>query len=86
VWRAKGIVRLAEAPGRRFVLQVVGRRWTLEPAEIDDHSLQANRSEIIVIGLAGQLDPAGLEALFAPAMPAGIPAAVAAVLKSEDRA
>ena len=86
VWRAKGIVALTEAPGRRFVLQVVGRRWTLEPAEIDVHSLEANRSEIIVVGLAGQVDPAGRAALFAPAMPAGIPAAVAALLKSEDRA
>lgn len=84
VCRAKGIVSLAEAPGRRFVLQSVGRRWTLEPAEGDGGSPLESRSDIVVIGLAGQLDAAGLDALFAPARPAGLPAAVAALLKPEE--
>lgn len=31
VIRAKGIVRLIEAPDRRYALQLAGRRWSLEP-------------------------------------------------------
>jgi len=86
VVRAKGIVMLAHAPGRRFVLQVVGRRWSLEPEEADDGSALAGRSEIVVIGLAGQLDTDELRMLFAPALPAGVPSAVAEYLRQEDRA
>ena len=30
IFRAKGFVRLTEEPARRYLLQQVGRRWTLE--------------------------------------------------------
>ena len=67
VLRAKGIVHLAEAPDRRFVLQLVGRRWSLEPEECSDGLVLGDRSEIVVIGVAGQLDMDELAVLFAPA-------------------
>ena len=51
VLRAKGIVSLAEAPGRRFVLQLVGRRWSLEPKDSVRGSALAGPSEIVSIGL-----------------------------------
>jgi G3E family GTPase len=87
VLRAKGIVRLAEEPGRRFVLQLVGRRWSLERLDIEDSrdGLPSGRSAIVCIGLAGQLDPARLEALFARVAPAIVPPAVAALLQRQDR-
>jgi G3E family GTPase len=86
VLRAKGIVSLAEAPGRRFVLQLVGRRWSLEPEAMSDGSALAARSEVVAIGLAGQLDTDQLQALFAPVVPAGLRPAVAALLRQKERA
>lgn len=81
--RAKGVVRLAEAPGQRFILQLVGRRWSLEPEATPQDETLARPSEIIAIGLAGQFDPVALDRLFAPALPV---TAVAATLKPETRA
>lgn len=60
VVRAKGIVSLAEASGRRFVLQLVGRRWSLEPEDA-----AAGDSVIVCIGPAASFDPDLLAALFA---------------------
>lgn len=85
VLRAKGIVRLAEAPGRRFVLQLVGRRWSLEPEAQREELAFASRSEIVVIGLAGQLDPEAMQALFAPVLPVCVEPAVEALFRSETR-
>lgn len=86
VVRAKGVVRLAEAPERRFVLQLVGRRWSLEPdpAETQD-ALASDPSVIVCIGLADQLEPECLEALFAQTSVARIPQAVRALLQGEGR-
>lgn len=64
VVRAKGIVRLTEAPGRRFVLQVAGRRWSLEPESEDPEPMEWTRSVIVCIGLTGQLDPVQLKGHF----------------------
>jgi G3E family GTPase len=86
VLRAKGIVSLAEAPGQRFVLQLVGRRWSLEPEVRSDGSTLASPSEIVVIGLAAELDTDQLQGLFTPALPCGLPPAVAALLRQESRA
>jgi G3E family GTPase len=83
VVRAKGIVRLVEAPSCRFVLQLVGRRWSLEPDGVDD--LLQGRSTIVCIGPAGELDAAHLETLFARVGPAIEPAVVAALLHREER-
>jgi G3E family GTPase len=62
VLRAKGIVTLAEAPDERFVLQLVGRRHSLLPQPT---VVPAGGSVIVCIGLAGELDPRALDALFA---------------------
>jgi G3E family GTPase len=65
VLRAKGIVQLAEDPLRRYVLQLVGRRWSLTPDRLWGEDTP--RSEFVVIGLAGELDGAALlEALARP--------------------
>jgi len=84
VLRAKGIVSLIEAPGRRFVLQLVGRRWSLEPEA--DGSVLPGPSEIVVIGLAGQLDTDELATLFTSTLPARVPFAIADLLRPESRA
>ncbi len=67
VVRAKGIVSLAEAPEARFVLQLVGRRWSLEAQP--GRGMPFACSEIVCIGLAEQLDSARLDELFAGVTP-----------------
>jgi G3E family GTPase len=86
VVRAKGIVRLIEAPAHRFVLQLAGRRWSLEPDDVDGamDGLPSGRSTIVCIGPAGELDVPRLETLFARVGPA-IDPAVAALLQREER-
>lgn len=51
IYRAKGIVVLAEDTTRRFVYQHVGPRWSLEPGE--PWGDEAKRTRIVVIGRAG---------------------------------
>lgn len=81
VVRAKGIVSLTEAPSDRFVLQLVGRRWSLESDGADD--LLQGHSSVVCIGLAGELDTAHLESLFARVL--AIDPAVAALLHRKGR-
>ncbi len=63
VYRAKGVVYTTDAPGRRAVLQVVGRRV--------DISLQREwgerepRTQIVAIGAAGSIDASVLQEIFA---------------------
>jgi G3E family GTPase len=86
VVRAKGIVRLVEAPDRRFVLQLVGRRWSLEEATDEpQENWPSTRSVVVCIGPAAQFDRARLEALFAPVAPSVVPPAIAALLHGEGR-
>lgn len=54
VLRAKGIVHLSEDSGRRYVFQMVGRRRTLTPDRAWGE--QPARTELVIIGLAGQID------------------------------
>ncbi|HEY2871374.1 MAG TPA: GTP-binding protein [Reyranella sp.] len=54
VLRAKGIVHLSEDPGRRYVFQLVGRRRALTPDRAWGEELA--RTQIVIIGLAGQID------------------------------
>lgn len=84
VIRAKGIVTLAEMPDKRFVLQLVGRRWSLEPEPPDADLLPtvpSGQSIIVCIGVAGQLDPRRLDAHFAGAR-AGRPGVAAMMERS----
>ncbi len=68
VIRAKGIVWLAESADQPFVLQVVGRRWSLQPAAVGQEPRQRLRhSDMVFIGVTGELDPRHLADLFADA-------------------
>jgi LuxR family maltose regulon positive regulatory protein len=54
VVRAKGFVYLEEDPGHRYVLQLVGRRWSLERQEPWGECRHETR--LIFIGLRGSVD------------------------------
>jgi G3E family GTPase len=62
IYRAKGVVYASDAPERRAVLQVVGRRVdiTLENEWGDRNP----RTQIVAIGAAGSLDEKLLEGIF----------------------
>jgi G3E family GTPase len=60
VYRAKGFLYLADSPGQRHVLQLVGQRLRLEA----DHAWGAKipQSELVFIGEPAALDPVELHA------------------------
>ncbi len=60
VYRAKGVIYTADAPQRRAVLQVVGRRVDISLEEPWGH--RAPRTQIVAIGAAGSIDANLLEA------------------------
>ncbi|MEM7111179.1 MAG: GTP-binding protein [Chloroflexota bacterium] len=62
IFRAKGIVQLDRAPDRKAVLQVVGKRAQIGLGE--SWNGQARQSHIVMIGAAGSLNPAWLQAQF----------------------
>jgi len=68
VFRAKGFVRLVEAPGQRVVAHVVGRRVEIRP--LGPWNGDAPRTELVFVGLGNDVDPASvrerLEATAAP--------------------
>lgn len=51
VFRAKGFVQIAEAPSRRHLLQLVGRRWTLE--DVGPWDGAASATQVVCIGPPG---------------------------------
>jgi len=55
VYRAKGVVYTTDAPRRRAVLQVVGRRVDISLQ--DEWGRRAPRTQIVVIGAANGIDP-----------------------------
>ncbi len=63
VYRAKGVVYSTDAPERRAVLQVVGRRVDISLQE--DWGERAPRTQIVAIGAAGSIDASLLEKAFA---------------------
>ena len=63
VYRAKGVVYSVDAPHRRAVLQVVGRRVDISLQ--DEWGQRAPRTQIIAIGAAGGIDAGLLERTFA---------------------
>ena len=65
ILRAKGMVRLDQEPDRQTVLHFVAGRWTLETGEA---WLALPRTELVVIGLAGRIETAALEAAFTGAL------------------
>lgn len=62
IFRAKGLVYLKEAPERRAIMHVVGRRATLTLGE--KWGTQTPRTQIVVIGSNGGVDAAMLQSLF----------------------
>lgn len=65
VLRAKGVVRLAEDPERRYILQRVGRRWSLQPG---DGGTENPTSRLVVLGMPGSFEPVALEVRFREAV------------------
>ncbi|HWI08441.1 MAG TPA: GTP-binding protein [Solirubrobacteraceae bacterium] len=67
--RAKGLLHLHEDPANRYVLQAVGRRFSIQADRPwgDD----ARASQLVVVGLPGSVDVARLEAAFAQLTTAG---------------
>jgi G3E family GTPase len=63
VYRAKGIVYSTDAPQRRVVLQVVGRRVDISLQE--EWGQRAPRTQIVAIGAVGGVDAGLLEKTFA---------------------
>ena len=55
VYRAKGVVYTTDAPRRRAVLQVVGRRVDISLQ--DEWGGRTPRTQIVVIGAANGIDP-----------------------------
>jgi len=70
VYRAKGVVYSTDAPGRRAVLQVVGRRVDISLQE--EWGQRAPRTQIVAIGAAGSIDPGLLEKTFASCLSAAV--------------
>lgn len=54
IMRAKGVLYLQDAPGQRFVLQLVGKRWSLKAA--DDWGEHSCQSQLVMIGVPGSID------------------------------
>ena len=63
IYRAKGVVATSEAPERRAVLQVVGKR--VDVSFDGAWGGQAPRTRIVAIGAAGTIAPGDLETHFA---------------------
>ena len=62
VYRAKGILCFEELPVYRYVLQMVGRRYTIE--ETGRWGSELPRSEIVLIGARGGIDAKALQGSF----------------------
>ena len=62
VYRAKGVIYTADAPTRRAVLQVVGKRVDISLQ--DEWGGRAPRTQIVAIGARGGIDPQALQKAF----------------------
>ncbi len=62
IYRCKGVVYTTEHPGRRVILQAVGRRTDILLE--DEWGDRTPRTQIVAIGAAGTIDPAALTAQF----------------------
>jgi G3E family GTPase len=73
--RAKGILHLREDPASRYILQLVGRRYAIEPDRAWGEDEPSSR--VVVIGLPGSVDAPALDATMAALSSAAQPAAIA---------
>ncbi len=62
IYRAKGVIYTADAPDRRAVLQVVGRRVDISLE--DEWGKRVPRTQIVAIGAPGAIDPEVLSDKF----------------------
>jgi G3E family GTPase len=62
VYRAKGVLYLADDPMRRGILQVVGKRASVDWGEAWGE--QTPRSQIVVIGAHDSIEPDAYSAMF----------------------
>jgi G3E family GTPase len=72
IYRAKGVLYFQDSPQRRGLLHVVGKRVRLTVGE--PWGDEAPRSQLVLIGAAGAVDPAALQARFEACLAANIPA------------
>lgn len=63
VMRGKGILRLQEDPDNRYEFQLVGRSWNIK--RLGPWGEQTQASQLVLIGLPGSIDEAGLDARLA---------------------
>ena len=71
--RAKGFLHLQEDPAHRYLLQLVGRRYSVEAGR--PWGAETPGSRLVVIGLPGSVDAAALDATLARLTAPGAPAA-----------
>ncbi|NJL94137.1 MAG: GTP-binding protein [Anaerolineae bacterium] len=71
IFRAKGVVFLADDPAHRYIVQVVGKRARVERAE--PWGGLAPRSQMVAIGAHESFDPADLEARFEACLASNAP-------------
>ncbi len=62
IYRAKGICQIAEAPGKRCILHLVGSRSEIRPE--GNWEDRAPHTQLIVIGRRGAIDAARMQAAF----------------------
>jgi G3E family GTPase len=62
IYRCKGVVHVVEDPGRRVILQIVGKRVDIEVA--DEWNVSEPRTRIVAIGAHGGVDSAALCEVF----------------------
>ncbi|MFJ4396700.1 CobW family GTP-binding protein [Pseudomonas sp. NPDC089396] len=62
IYRAKGVCQIAEAPGKRCILHLVGSRSEIKPE--DGWEGRVPFSQMIFIGRRGSLDGTQLQAMF----------------------
>ena len=69
IYRAKGVIYTSDAPQRRAILQVVGRRVDISLQ--DEWGQRDRRTKIVAIGAAGSVDASLLEKTIASCVLAG---------------
>ncbi|MDE3738892.1 GTP-binding protein [Pseudomonas resinovorans] len=62
IYRAKGVCHIAEAPGKRCILHLVGSRSEIKPDQGWNDG--APHTQLIVIGKRGAIDAAEFQAMF----------------------
>jgi G3E family GTPase len=68
IYRAKGVIYTSDAPERRALLQVVGRRVDISIQE--EWGQRAPRTQLVAIGAAGSIDTRLMEGIFTACMSA----------------